>query len=228
MRDGGSVVTPRRFPIQIGRRSQLVLLLFGVRPANAYVDLGGDELDAHFGFFRFRTPTSNLASWRIEGPWRWITAIGVRFSLRNHDLTFGGTNRGGVRVDFKEPVSQLGVRVPALYLTVEDNEGFAAALAECGLPGTDTRRPARLPPPAMPDAGPMPLGRLPTGLPRSDSLPMRAERSHDVLAALKDLNEIEARKRKEPIRTPQFHELAEEVTPPSKGSPGNETRGPAW
>ena len=145
------VVTPQRFPIRIGRRSQLVLLMFGVRPVNAYVDLGGDELDAHFGFFRFHTPTSNLASWRIEGPWRWITAIGVRFSVRHHDLTFAGTNRGGVRVDFSEPVSQLGVRIPALYLTVEDIDGFAAALAERGLPGFDARRRAR----------PAPRGRMP-------------------------------------------------------------------
>ncbi len=67
-------MTPERFPIRIGRRSRYVLFLFGVRPANAYVDLGDDELDAHFGFFRFRTATRNLASWRIEGPWRWITA----------------------------------------------------------------------------------------------------------------------------------------------------------
>ncbi len=136
-------MTPHRFPIRIGRHSQLVLLLFGVRPANAYVDLGGDELNALFGFFRFRTPTSNLASWRIEGLWRWITSIGVRFSVRHHDLTFGGTNRGGVRVDFMEPVSQLRVCVPALYVTFEDTVGFAAALAERGLPGADTRRPAR-------------------------------------------------------------------------------------
>jgi hypothetical protein len=141
LRDSERVVTPQRFPIRLGRRSLLVLLLFGVRPANAYVDLGDDELDAHFGFFRLRTPTSNLASWRIEGPWLWITAIGVRFSVRHHDLTFGGTNRGGVRVDFREPVSKRGVRIPALYLTVEDMDGFAAALAERGLPGFDARRP---------------------------------------------------------------------------------------
>ena len=133
----------RRFPIHLGRRSQFVLLLFGVRPSNAYVDLGDDELDAHFGFFGFRTPTSNLASWRIEGPWRWITAIGVRLSVRQHDLTFGGTNRGGVRVDFKEPVRRGRFGIPALYLTVEDLDGFAAALAERGLPGTDARRPPR-------------------------------------------------------------------------------------
>jgi hypothetical protein len=129
----------RRFPIRVGRRSRLVLLMFGVRPGNAYVDLGNEELDAHFGFFRVRTPTSNLASWRIEGPWLWITAIGVRLSIRHHDLTFGGTNKGGVRVNFQEPVRCFGFRVPALYLTVGDLEGFAAALTELGLPGEDAR-----------------------------------------------------------------------------------------
>lgn len=131
-------MTARRFPIHLGRRSRVVLLLFGVRPANAYVDLN-DELDARFGFFRFRTPAGNLASWRIEGPWRWITAIGVRLSIRHHDLTFGGTNRGGVRIDFREPVSRLGMRIPALYVTVEEIEGFTSALAERGLPGVDAR-----------------------------------------------------------------------------------------
>jgi len=136
-------MTTRRFPIFVGRRSRFVLLLFGVRPGNAYVDLGDDELDAHFGFFRLRTPASNLASWRIEGPWLWITAIGVRMSIRHRDLTFGGTNRGGVRVDFTEPVALRGVRITALYLTVEDLEGFAAALAERGLPGTDARNARR-------------------------------------------------------------------------------------
>lgn len=136
-------MTTRRFPIKVGRRSQIALLLFGVRPGNAYVDLGDEELDAHFGFFRFRTPTRNLASWRIEGPWLWITAIGVRFSIRHHDLTFGGTNRGGVRIDFRVPVPKFGVHVPALYLTVEDMEGFAAALSARGLSGVDVRKPAR-------------------------------------------------------------------------------------
>jgi hypothetical protein len=134
-------MTTRRFPIFVGRRSRFLLrLLFGVRAGNAYVDLGDDGLDAHFGFFRLRTPASNLASWRIEGPWLWITAIGVRMSIRHRDLTFGGTNRGGVRVDFTEPVALRGVRITALYLTVEDLEGFAAALAERGLPGTDARK----------------------------------------------------------------------------------------
>jgi len=130
-----------RFPIRIGRRSRLFLrLLFGVQPDNAYVDLDGD-LEAHFGRFRLRTPVANLASWRIEGPWLWITAIGVRTSLRHRDVTFGGSARGGVRIDFKERVSFLFFHIPALYVTVEDLGGLAAALVEREVGGQDARKP---------------------------------------------------------------------------------------
>src|SRR3990172_4532701 len=113
----------RRFAIGLGRRSRPLLLVFGVRPHTAYVDLDG-ELDARFGFSRIRTAVANVASWRIEGPWRWITAIGVRRSIRHGDFTFGGNHRGGVRLDFRQPVRLGPFSVPALYLTVEDLDGF--------------------------------------------------------------------------------------------------------
>jgi hypothetical protein len=130
-----------RFPIRVGRRSELFLrLLFGVRPGNAYVDLDGD-LDAHFGNFRVRTPVANLASWRIEGPWLWITAIGVRTSLRHRDVTLGGSPRGGVRIDFKEPVPFLFFHTPALYVTVEDLGGLSASLVARGIAGQHVRKP---------------------------------------------------------------------------------------
>lgn len=132
------MVSTRRFPIRVGRRSRPLLRLFGVRSDNAYVDVG-DAFDARFGWFRIRVPMSDIVSWRIEGPWRWVTAIGVRLSIRHRDLTFGGTPRGGVRVDFREPV-QIGVlRIPALYVTVDDLEGLAAALTEHGIGGLDAR-----------------------------------------------------------------------------------------
>ena len=128
----------QRFPIRLGRRSRPLLRLFGVRADNAYVDLDG-ELDARFGFYRVHTRLSNIASWRIEGPWAWITAIGVRTSLRHRDVTFGGSHRGGVRMDFKERVRFGLLRIPALYVTVEDLEGLAAALSGRGIPGEDAR-----------------------------------------------------------------------------------------
>jgi hypothetical protein len=132
-------VATTRFPIRLGARSRPLLLLFGVRARNAYVDLDG-ELDARFGYSGMRTPVSNISAWRIEGPWRWITAIGVRRSIRHGDFTFGGNHRGGVRVDFREAVRFGPFRVPALYVTVDDIDGFASALAERGIPGEDARR----------------------------------------------------------------------------------------
>jgi hypothetical protein len=138
----GATVAPvpaRRFPIRLGPRSRPLLRLFGATPANSYVDLDG-ELDARFGFFRVRTPLTNLASWRIEGPWLWVTAIGVRTSLRHRDVTFGGNHLGGVRVDFRQPVRLGPIRIPALYVTVGELEGLATALEEIGIPGRDARK----------------------------------------------------------------------------------------
>ncbi len=117
-----------------------VLRLFGVRGVeNAFVDLDGATFSARFGRYAVTTPVTNLVSWRIEGPWRWITAIGVRRSVRHADLTFGGTARGGVRVDFRDRPRVGPFRIPALYVTVEDPEGLGAALAGLGIPGGDAR-----------------------------------------------------------------------------------------
>ncbi len=129
----------QRFPIRVGPRSRPLLRLFGVRSDNAFVTLDG-ELDARFGRFRMTTPVSNIASWRIEGPWRWITAIGVRTSLRYRDVTFGGNPDGGVRIDFRERVGFGPIRIQALYVTVADLEGLGAALRERGIDGVDARK----------------------------------------------------------------------------------------
>jgi hypothetical protein len=115
-----------------------LLLLFGVRGANAYVDLGRD-VDVRFGFFRVTTPLANVMSWRIEGPWAWITAIGVRSAIRHGDISFDGTHTGGVRMDLREPIRFGPLRRDAVYVSVEDLEGFAAALASAGIPGADAR-----------------------------------------------------------------------------------------
>lgn len=130
----------RRFPIRLGRKSRPVLLLFGVRAGNAYVDLSSDTLEARFGFFRVIVPLSNIARYSIEGPWLWLTAIGVRGSVRHGDITFGGNHRGGVRIDFKERQRFLVFHPPALYVTVADLEGLAQGLAARGIPGRDLRR----------------------------------------------------------------------------------------
>ena len=131
----------QRFPMRLGRRSRPLLRLFGVRGVeNAYVDVGTESLTARFGWAHVDVPLSNLAGWRIEGPWAWITAIGIRMSIRHGDLSFAGSPRGGVRLDFKERVPYGPLRpLPALYVGVEELEGLAALLTERGIPGVDAR-----------------------------------------------------------------------------------------
>ena len=130
----------RRFAYRLGPRSKPVLRLFGVAgPDDAWVDLDDDSLTARFGRVTATTSIANIRGWRIEGPWLWITAIGFRRSVRHGDITFGGSQRGGVRLDFHEPVRVGRFKPPALYLTVEDLEGLAAALAARGIPGMDAR-----------------------------------------------------------------------------------------
>jgi hypothetical protein len=129
----------QRFPIRIGRRSRPLLRIFGVTSGNAWVDLDG-ILDAQFGFFRLSTPLANVASYRIEGPWLWLTAIGVRRGFRHGELTFGGSPHGGVRLNFRQPVRLGPLAIPALYVTVDDVDGLATALAARGIPGEDARK----------------------------------------------------------------------------------------
>lgn len=130
----------QRFPIRLGARSRPLLRLFGVRgPDDAWVELRDDTLEARFGRASASTPRSNVAGWRIEGPWLWITAIGLRRGVRHGDITFGGSPHGGVRLDFLERVRVGPFGVPALYVTVDDLAGFAAALKAHGIDGVDAR-----------------------------------------------------------------------------------------
>lgn len=130
-----------RFEIRLGSRSRPLLRLFGVRSGeDAFVTIDDADFHARFGWAHADTPLANIRSWRIEGPWRWITAIGIRRSLRHGDITFGGSPRGGVRLDFNDPVLISRLRAPALYLTVEDLDGLADALTARGIDGIDARK----------------------------------------------------------------------------------------
>jgi hypothetical protein len=133
-----------RFPIRVGRRSRLFLrIFFGVRADDSWIELGDGPdgpLEVQFGWAHFRTTMDNVVTWRIEGPWLWITAIGVRMSVRHRDLTFGGSPHGGVRIDFREPVRWAIFRVPAIYVPADDLDALAAELARRGVPGEDARK----------------------------------------------------------------------------------------
>jgi hypothetical protein len=137
-------MTSQRFDIRLGARSRPLLRLFGVHGVeDAYVVVDDEAVHARFGWATADTPLANISGWRIEGPWRWITAIGIRRSVRDGDITFGGSPRGGVRMDFKEPIRIVRLGTPALYVSVEDLQGLGASLAERGIQGVDARSPGR-------------------------------------------------------------------------------------
>ncbi|MEW5991603.1 MAG: hypothetical protein AB1736_09725 [Chloroflexota bacterium] len=132
----------RRYPIRIGRRSAAWLqLAFGVRPESAWAEIGEGGLVIRFGRVTFRTELANLERWRIEGPFRWITAIGIRRSIRHGDVSFAGSPHGGVRIDLRRRVRLGPFMVPAVWVGADDLDALAAGLAALGVPGGDARRP---------------------------------------------------------------------------------------
>ena len=135
---------PRRFPMPVAARWIPVLLLFGVRRATAYVDIGDGLLVARFGRIRVETPVANITGFRVTGPYRWWRAIGLRRSVGwgDKDVSFGTTARGGVCLGFREPL-RIAVFPPTtnLTVTVGDIDGFVDALREHGIEGTDERSP---------------------------------------------------------------------------------------
>ena len=131
----------QRFPIRIGRRSAMLLrIAFGVRPDLAWADVGDGRLVIRFGRAEFRTELGNVSRWRIEGPFLWLTAIGIRMSIRHRDVSFAGSPHGGVRVDLKERVAWGPFTIPAVWVGADDLAAFAAALAAAGIPGADARK----------------------------------------------------------------------------------------
>ena len=133
-------MSSERFPIRIGRRSALALrLVFGATRERAWAEIGDNGLTIRFGRAEFTTDRSNLRQWRIEGPFQWITAIGIRMSVRHRDVSFAGSPHGGVRIDLVRPVRWGPFNVPAVWVGADDLQAFAAALAALGIPGEDAR-----------------------------------------------------------------------------------------
>ena len=122
---------PVRFPLRIPRRWRIPLLIYGVTPRRAYVDLGDTSLVARFGWYGVTTTIANVASLQVTGPYKWWRAIGVRISLVDRGLTFGTSTHRGVCIRFRQRIRFLRLfRPPALTVTVDDVAGFGQALRE--------------------------------------------------------------------------------------------------
>lgn len=116
--------------------------MFGVLRRNAYVELADDTLFARFGFFSLRARLSAVDRWEVQGPYRWWSALGVRGTPGEPEITFGGSAHGGVALFLRDPIPRwLWIRnLRQLYFTVDDPAGLAAELVRRGIPGEDVSR----------------------------------------------------------------------------------------
>lgn len=127
------------FPFGFDNRYRLLLRLIGVHPGNAEVTVSDEDLSVRFGWWRLRTPLSNITGMEFSGNYQWYKAIGARGSFVDRGVTFGTNVDRGICVRFAEPVPALVVgdmlKHPGMTVTVADVGGLAAALRRRGVPG---------------------------------------------------------------------------------------------
>lgn len=118
-----------RYPFHFDTRYRPLLLVLGVTPATAWVEVGEGGVVARFGPWSVTIAADNIADACLTGPYRAVKAIGARVSRTDRGLTFGTSTRGGVCLLLRQPVPGIdplgAVRHPGLTLTVADREDFA-------------------------------------------------------------------------------------------------------
>ncbi len=123
-----------RFDFAFTPRYRALSRPFGVKPENAWVEVGEKTLDVRFGPWRLSTPVENVSGTAVTGPYAlWKTAGPARLAVTDRGLTFATNGDRGVRISFREPVrgiEPLGVlRHPELTVTVADVEALASLLS---------------------------------------------------------------------------------------------------
>jgi hypothetical protein len=121
---------PTRFPFRFDPTYRRLARLFGVTPERAWVDLGEEELEARYGPWRLRTPTSNIAAAELTGSYAFFKTAGpARLGITDRGLTFASNGDRGVCINFHSPVPGIGrIRHPELTVTVLDVDALLNAL----------------------------------------------------------------------------------------------------
>jgi hypothetical protein len=122
-----------RFGFAFARAYRLSARAFGITPATAWVDVGGEELDARFGPWRVSTPLANVTNAEVTGPYAFLKTAGpARLAITDRGLTFATNGDRGVLIAFRTPVrglDPLGVlRHPELTVTASEVDRLAELL----------------------------------------------------------------------------------------------------
>jgi hypothetical protein len=128
-----SVADRQRFEFAFARAYRFASAPFGVTPTSSWVEVGAEELEAHFGPWRLRTPLPNIKAVEVTGPYRFVKTAGpARLAITDRGLTFATNGRKGVLIRFHSGVRGIDpaglIRHPELTVTVADIDGLVAAL----------------------------------------------------------------------------------------------------
>jgi hypothetical protein len=123
----------QRFRFDFDPRYERAAHAFGIRPGNAWVEVGDGLLEARYGRWRVHTGLENVSSARITGPYRFIKTAGPpRLGITDLGLTFASNGRRGVLICFRRRVAgidRLGiVRHGELTVTVAEPEELVDVL----------------------------------------------------------------------------------------------------
>ena len=128
----------RRFRFAFAPSYRVAALAFGIRPANAWVEISDATFEARFGRWRVVTDVDNIKRVAVTGPYSFVKTAGpARLAITDRGLTFATNGDRGVLVVFRAPVPGLdpfgAIQHPELTVTVAEVEQFAEALNElCG------------------------------------------------------------------------------------------------
>lgn len=123
----------QRFDFLFAPAYRRLAVMFGVTPRSAWVQVGHETLEAHFGPWRVTTPLRNVCGVEVTGPYAFIKTAGpARLAVTDRGLTFATNGDRGVLIRFRDSVTgldPLGVlHHPELTVTVADVDGFASVL----------------------------------------------------------------------------------------------------
>jgi hypothetical protein len=127
-----SAPTSERFEFRFEPIMQALALPFGVRPSNAWVEVG-DEVHIAFGPWHMRFPRADVADvTETRGYWLPKVAGPPHLSLADRGITFATNRERGVCIQLERPHPGIGpfgwLRHPGATVTVDDVEGLTHAL----------------------------------------------------------------------------------------------------
>jgi hypothetical protein len=133
LRNIAAVEDAKRFRFAFAPAYRVFARAFGITPAAAWVEVGDEALDVHFGPWHLSTPLANITDVAVTGPYAfWKTAGPARLAITDRGLTFATNGDRGVLISFRTPVrglEPLGVlRHPELTVTVADVHRLAELL----------------------------------------------------------------------------------------------------